>query len=103
VVFIHGLAELVNPQNGHKEPQVVISVMIPRRTFETLNFSALDPVDCMRNFIHQMAFSKQRGFSPVKALNPKEHETTVPADRVEVEGFSDRSPKQSTGGESVSF
>jgi hypothetical protein len=73
-VFVHGATDLLNLQTGNKETQVIVSVLIPRATFETLNFSTLDPVDCMRNFVHRMEFSKARGFSSVSPLDPQEFE-----------------------------
>jgi len=73
-VFVHGAADLLNLQTGNKETQVIVSVLIPRATFETLNFTTLDPVDCMRNFVHRMEFSKARGFSSVSPLDPREFE-----------------------------
>jgi hypothetical protein len=76
-VFVHGATELLNPQTGNKEPRVIISVLVPRATYATLNLDGVDPVDCMRNFVHQMAFSKLKGFSPVSQLNPRDHETNV--------------------------
>lgn len=71
-VFVHGLALLLNPQTGNMEPKPIISVLMPRETFGALNFERLDPADCMRNFVHQMAFSKAKGFSPVSLLNPRD-------------------------------
>lgn len=78
-VFVHGAVELLNPQTGNKEPRVIISVLIPRGTYATLNLDTVDPVECMRNFVHQMAFSKLKGFSPVNQLNPRDYEATPPA------------------------
>jgi hypothetical protein len=68
-VFVHGITDLLNPQTGSKEPRVIISVLIPRSAYATLNLDSVDPVDCMRNFVHQMVFSKLKGFSPVNRLN----------------------------------
>lgn len=76
-VFVHGTTELLNLQTGNKEPRVIISVLVPRTTYVTLNLDDVDPVDCMRNFVHQMAFSKSKGFAPVNQLNPRDHEAKV--------------------------
>jgi hypothetical protein len=76
-VFVHGITELLNPQTGNKEPCVIISVLVPKATYATLNLDNVDPVDCMQNFVHQMAFSKSKGFSPVSQLNPPDHEANV--------------------------
>jgi len=64
MAFVHGITELLNSQTGNKEPRVIISVLIPRSTYATLNLDTVDPVDCMRNFAHHMAFAKWKGFSP---------------------------------------
>jgi hypothetical protein len=74
LVFVHGLTALLNPQTGQKETRAIISALIPRSTVQTLNFESLDPVDCMRNFVHEMAFSKSRGFSSITPIDPKQHE-----------------------------
>jgi hypothetical protein len=74
VVFVHGLTALLNPQTGQKETRPIVSALIPRSTLETLNFENLDPVNCMRNFVHEMAFSKSRGFSSITPIDPKQHE-----------------------------
>ena len=67
-VFVNVLSELVNQSTGHLEQQTILSVAIPRQTFERLNFNALDPSDSMKNFIHNMKFSKTAGFSVVSNL-----------------------------------
>lgn len=64
MAFVHGITELLNSQTGNMEPRVIISVLIPRSTYATLNLDTVDPVDCMRNFAHHMAFAKWKGFSP---------------------------------------
>jgi hypothetical protein len=74
--FVHGMASLLNPQTGNKEPRAIISVLIPRTTFASLNLENVDPVECMRNFLHQMAFSKFKGFAPVNPLNPRDYDNT---------------------------
>jgi hypothetical protein len=78
-VFIQGTADLLNHQTGNKETRAIVSVLIPRSTLEMLNFATLDPVDCMRNFVHRMEFSKSKGFSSVNPLDPKEFEKPVVA------------------------
>ncbi len=66
--------DLLNPQTGNKEPRVILSVLIPRTTLGTLNLDSIDPVECMRNFVHEMTFSKLKGFTPVAQLNPRDYE-----------------------------
>lgn len=67
-VFINVQSELVNLATGHLEQQTILSVAIPRQTIERLNFETLDPSDSMRNFKHNMKFSKTTGFSIVPDL-----------------------------------
>jgi len=69
-VFVHAEGEVLNPQTGHQEVCVILSVAVPRATLAGLNFSAIDPSDSMRNFVHRMQFSKQKGFGAVEALSP---------------------------------
>jgi hypothetical protein len=70
-VYAHGLTELLNPQTGHKELKTVVSVCIPRATFETLNLESIDPADAMHNFIFRIDFAKTRGFAAVEKIDPK--------------------------------
>ncbi len=79
-VFVNGVVDLLNPQTGNKELRTIISVLIPRSTFVTLNLDQVEPVECMRNFVHQMAFSKAKGFSPVDPLNLRDYEEDVPVE-----------------------
>jgi hypothetical protein len=79
-VLVHGVVELLNPQTGHKEPHTIISVLLPRSTFSTLDFERIDPVYCMRNFVHRIEFSKLRGFSSVSPINPHDYERQSPTD-----------------------
>ena len=65
-VYVHGLTELLNPRTGYKEVVVILSVFIPRATFEKLNLDAVEPVEAMRNFVHRMDFAKARGFAAVE-------------------------------------
>jgi len=68
-------SELLNTQTGHLEMQPILSVAIPRKTLETLNFEMLDPSDSLNNFMHRMKFMKTKGFQPVAALTPSDFET----------------------------
>jgi hypothetical protein len=68
-------SQLLNTQTGHLEMQPILSVAIPRKTLETLNFERLDPSDSLNNFMHRMKFMKTKGFKPVEALTPSAFET----------------------------
>ena len=65
-------SEILNTQTGHLEMQPILSVAIPRRTLEVLNFETLDPSDSMNNFVHRMNFMKTKGFRAVDAVSPSE-------------------------------
>jgi hypothetical protein len=67
-VTITALEECVSPQTGHLEKQPIVSVFMPRATFERLNLQAIDPSDSMKNFLHEMSFKATTGFSPVQAV-----------------------------------
>jgi hypothetical protein len=77
-VYAHGFTELLNPQTGHKEMKTIVSVCIPRATFERLNLESIDPAEAMRNFIFKINFAKTRGFAAVEKIDPK---TIQAADR----------------------
>lgn len=64
-VVVHALAKQLNPVNGLIESQVIVSAAMPRATLTELNFTALDPSDSMRNFNHNMKFTKTGGFQTV--------------------------------------
>jgi hypothetical protein len=68
-VMITAVENLLNGQTGNLEDQPVVSVYIPRQTFSTLNLSAVDPFECMKNFTHTLDFRPTSGFRPVKRLD----------------------------------
>lgn len=67
MVIVNCMGNLLNSQTGYMEEKPILSVAIPRKTLEGLNFEMLDPSDSMSNFIHQMAF-KKTSFSAVESL-----------------------------------
>ncbi len=68
-VIIHALSEMLNTTNGHLELTPIVSAIIVPETVDKLNFENLDPSDSMKNFIHNMKFTKTNGFSKVEKLN----------------------------------
>ncbi|MCP4420205.1 MAG: hypothetical protein GY805_26670 [Chloroflexi bacterium] len=72
MVIVNALGDLLNSSTGHMENQVILSVAIPRKTLERLNFDALDPSDSMENFVHRVKFQRLKGFQQVEAINPDE-------------------------------
>jgi len=70
MVIVNAMGNLLNTQTGYMEEKPILSVAIPRKTAEGLNFRMLDPSDSMSNFVHRMAFRKTKGFRAIKALTP---------------------------------
>lgn len=76
MVIVHAVGNLLNTQTGYMEEQPILSVAIPRKTLEGLNFEMLDPSDSMSNFVHKMTFRKTKGFSAVERLSPSDFQIT---------------------------
>ncbi|WP_228061595.1 hypothetical protein [[Phormidium] sp. LEGE 05292] len=68
LVIVTAVGEFLNSQTGNLEEKTVLSVAIPRDTFEKLNFENLDPSDSMSNFVHRMKFKKTQGFIAVEKI-----------------------------------
>ncbi len=75
MVIVNAVGNLLNTQTGYMEERPILSVAIPRKTLEGLNFETLDPSDSMNNFIHRMAFKKMKGFSAVETLRASDLQT----------------------------
>tara|TARA_R110001599_G_scaffold318898_1_gene528613 strand:+ start:13378 stop:14316 length:939 start_codon:yes stop_codon:yes gene_type:complete len=63
---INAMAKIVNTKTGHLEEQPILSVIFPPKTIDSLNLETIDPSDSMANFVHNMNFSKTKGFSIVQ-------------------------------------
>lgn len=72
MVIVNAVASLLNTRTGYLEEQPLLSVAIPRRAIESLNFEMLDPSDSMGNLVHRMAFRKTKGFTAVEPLKPSD-------------------------------
>ena len=72
MAILNAVANLLNTKTGHMEDMVILSVAIPRKTLESINFEAIDPSDSIQNFVHKMSFKRGKGFDPVEKLNPSE-------------------------------
>ncbi|WP_253919423.1 hypothetical protein [Vibrio europaeus] len=68
-VLVNATDKLLNKATGHLEEANVLSVYISRATLVGLNMEAIDPSDCMQNFIHNMSFKKAKGFEAVETVN----------------------------------
>lgn len=71
-VIVTAKGRVLNSASGHVEVQPILSAVMPRETVQNLNFSALDPSDSMRNFVHRMDFNKTKGFAPVQRIEAPE-------------------------------
>ena len=69
MVTVNAVGSLLNKQTGHLEDTPILSVAIPRKTLDMLNFENLDPSDSLNNFVHNMDFKSGKGFGPVKVLD----------------------------------
>lgn len=61
-------SNLLDTSTGKKGYQTILSVKFIRETMETINFDAIDPSDCMKNFIHNMNYKKTQGMFPVQEI-----------------------------------
>jgi hypothetical protein len=71
VVVVNAVADVLNSSTGNIESHTILSVAMSGDVLAGMNFKALDPSDSMKNFKHNMTFSKTGGFSPVEKLSEK--------------------------------
>ena len=71
-VIATGYENMLDSSTGHMKDQAVLSIAIPRDTFQAINLGNIDPSDAMKNFIHRMSFKKTQGFAPIKPLTLSE-------------------------------
>lgn len=64
-VIVNAKPELLNNTTGKMEEQIILSVAFVPETFSRINFDLIDPSDSLKNFVHNMKFSKTNGFSIV--------------------------------------
>ena len=50
MVLVTAMGRLLNKKTGHIEEQPILSVLMPRKTLDSLNFDLIDPSDSMDNF-----------------------------------------------------
>ena len=72
MILVTVMGTLLNTQTGYMEEQPILSVAMPRKTLENLNFDMLDPSDCMANFVHRMNFKKTTGFAKAERISLEE-------------------------------
>ncbi|MGX5820867.1 hypothetical protein ACWKWU_21905 [Chitinophaga lutea] len=69
LVVINAVSDLFNSSIGRREDQTILSVCAYRDQLDAINFDAIDPSDCLKNFKHNMKFGKTTGFSQVPELD----------------------------------
>lgn len=69
---INAMANLVNSATGHLEDQPILSVIFSPSTIDNLNLETIDPSDSMKNFVHNMKFTKTKGFDVVGKVELKQ-------------------------------
>jgi len=67
-VAVHTVSNLLNTKTGHLEEQAILSVAFTRKTLDSLNLTQIDPSDSMSNFVHEMSFSKTKGFKAISKV-----------------------------------
>lgn len=65
---VNAISKIINSKTGHLEEQPILSVIFPPETIKNLNLETIDPSDSMRNFVHNMKFSKTKGFNIVEKV-----------------------------------
>ncbi|MDP4217966.1 MAG: hypothetical protein Q8927_17315 [Bacteroidota bacterium] len=68
-VIVNARTELLNMATGRMEVQVILSIAAYPETLAGMDFNRLDPAECLRNFKHNIDFSKTAGFRRVERLN----------------------------------
>jgi hypothetical protein len=68
---INAISSLLDATTGHLEDQPILSVIFIPETIKKLNLQTIDPSESMKNFIHNMKFSKTNGFSVVSKVELK--------------------------------
>ncbi len=92
-VLVNVGADLLDPSTGRVAPQVLVSATVFPDTLTRLNFDTLDPSDSMRNFKHNMNFTKTGGFKPVKPVEEfaaSSNGTPTPELSIGPESFSEK-------------
>lgn len=67
-VRVNAIAKILNSSTGHLEDKPILSTIMVSETINSLNLETIDPSDSMENFVHNMKFSKVKGFSPISIV-----------------------------------
>jgi hypothetical protein len=63
---------MLDPRTGFRDDQPVLSVALPRKTCEQINWEMVDPSDSMKNFVHRMKFKRSVGFDIIDPIRMNE-------------------------------
>ncbi len=67
-VVINASDRLPEQDRDDGDAVTILSVEIPREVLGRIKFNSIDPYDTITDFIHNMKFTKSRGFTPVEKL-----------------------------------
>ncbi len=67
-VIIHSISKVLISSTGHQEELPIVSVIFTSEGMSNLNFDTIDPSDSLKNFKHNMKFSKVNGFTPIEKV-----------------------------------
>jgi hypothetical protein len=67
-IIVNAVGNVLNQTTGRIEEMPLLSVLLVRETMDRINFSLIDPSDCMKNFKYNMGFKKSQGMSPVEII-----------------------------------
>jgi hypothetical protein len=67
-VQANALMNCLNSKTGHLEDMIVVSAQVKRSTLAQMNLNKIDPSDAMTNFVHNMKFTKSKGFDVVERI-----------------------------------
>lgn len=59
---------MINLSTGKVEEVPLLSMILTREKMNSISFETVDPVECIKNFKHNMEFKKTLGMSPVSEI-----------------------------------
>jgi len=68
---ISAIGKVLNSTTGHLEEKPILSVIFVPETINLLNLNSIDPSDSIQNFVHNMKFTRTKGFSPIEKVKLK--------------------------------
>ncbi len=67
-MIVNAESEIINTTTGNSEKAIILSIEIPKGSFDNLNMENIVPADALYNFKHSMKFLKTKGFQPIEPL-----------------------------------